>query len=83
MNYRIIIQKSAEKFLRKQTKKMQERLLNVIYKLPEGSDIKKLQGHNMYRTRVGDIRILYTIDDAIKIIFVENINNRGDVYKKF
>lgn len=81
MKYKIIIQKAAEKFLRKQTKKLQERLLNAIYRLPEGTDIKKLQGHSMYRIRVGNIRILYTIDDVIKIISVEDINNRGDVYK--
>lgn len=83
MNYKIIIQKSAEKFLKRQDRKTQERLLNTIYKLPEGTDIKKLQGHNMYRMRVGTIRILYTIDDAIKIISVEDINNRGDIYKRY
>lgn len=83
MKYKIIIQKSAEKFLKKQDRKTQERLLNTIYKLPEGTDIKKLQGHNMYRMRVGTIRILYTIDDVIKIISVEDINNRGDIYKRY
>ena len=82
MNYKIIIQKTAEKFLKKQPKKVQERLLIAIYRLPEGTDIKKLQGYNMYRMRVGNMRILYTIDDAIKIISVEEIDNRGDIYKK-
>lgn len=82
MKYKIIIQKSAEKFLRKQNKKMQERLLNAIYNLPQGADIKRLQGYNMYRMRIGNIRILYTIDTAVKIISVEEIDNRGDVYKR-
>lgn len=82
MKYKIIIQKAAEKYLRKQTKILQERLLNAIYQLPKGTDIKKLQDHNMYRMRIGNIRILYTIDDFIKIISIEDINNRGDVYKK-
>lgn len=82
MKYKIIIQKSAEKFLRKQNKKMQERLLNAIYNLPQGADIKRLQGYNMYRMRIGNIRILYTVDTAVKIISVEEIDNRGDVYKR-
>lgn len=82
MKYKIIIQKSAEKFLRKQNKKIQERLLNAIYNLPQGADIKRLQGHNMYRMRIGNIRILYTIDTVVKIISVEEIDNRGDVYKR-
>lgn len=82
MKYKIIIQKSAEKFLRRQSRKIQERLLDAIYKLPQGTDIKKLQGHNLYRMRVGNMRILYSIDDVIKIISVEEIDNRGDVYKR-
>lgn len=40
MKYRIMIQKSAEKFLKKQNKKTQERLLEAIYKLPQGTDVK-------------------------------------------
>lgn len=36
----------------------------------------------MYRMKVGNIRILYTVDDAIKIISVEEIDSRGDVYKR-
>ena len=82
MKYKIIIQKAAEKFLKKQPRKNQERLLIAIYKLPEGTDIKKLQGYNMYRIRVGNMRILYTVDEIIKIISVEEIDNRGDIYKR-
>lgn len=82
MKYKIMIQKAAEKFLRKQSRKIQERLLDAIYKLPQGTDIKKLQGQNMYRMRVGNMRILYTVDNVIKIISVEEIDNRGDVYKR-
>lgn len=83
MRYEIIIQKAAEKFLRKQNKKTQERLLNAIYKLPDGTDIRKLQGYDMYRMRIGNMRILYTIDNVIKIISVEEIDNQGDIYKRY
>lgn len=83
MKYRIMIQKSAEKFLKKQNKKTQERLLEAIYKLPQGTDVKKLRGHDLYRMRVGNIRILYTVDDVIKVISVEEIDTRGDVYKRY
>lgn len=57
-------------------------MINAIYKLPDGTDIKKLKGQEMYRLRVGNYRILYTTDEKIKIITVENIDNRGDVYKR-
>lgn len=82
MKYKIEFQKAALKFLKKQDKKTQERLLLAINQLPEGTDIKKLQGYEMYRMRVGNMRVLYTVDDFVMIISIENIDNRGDVYKR-
>lgn len=82
MKYQIIIQKAAVKFLKKQNRKEQERLLHAIHKLPQGTDIKKLHGSNMYRMRVGNMRVLYTVDDVIKVISIEEIDNRGDIYKR-
>ena len=81
MRYRFIIDKKAEKFIRKQEERVQERLLKAIYKLPEGTDIKKLKGSEFFRLRVGNYRVIYSVDDEIKVIMVENIDNRGDVYK--
>ena len=82
MIYKIVFEKEAQKFLNKQDKSMRLRIYKAIYKLPDGTDIKKLKGHNLYRLRVGDCRILYTIDEVIKLIDIENIDNRGDVYKR-
>ena len=82
MMYKIVFQKAALKFIKKQDKKTQERLLKAINQLPDGTDIKKLQGIEMYRMRVGDMRVLYTINDVVMIISIENIDNRGDVYKR-
>ena len=80
--YKIIFEKQAQKFLEKQDKNNRLRLYKAIYKLPNGSNIKKLKGHNLYRLRVGDYRIIYTVEDAIRLIDIENIDNRGDVYKR-
>lgn len=82
MMYKIVFQKAALKFMKKQDKKTQERLLRAISQLPMGTDIKKLQGLEMYRMRVGDMRVLYTIDDIVMVISIENVDNRGDVYKR-
>lgn len=79
---KIVFEKEAQKFLDKQDKNKRLRLYKAIYKLPGGTDIKKLKGHNLYRMRVGDCRILYTIDETIRLIDIETINNRGDVYKR-
>lgn len=82
MIYRIVFQKAAVKFLKKQDKPTQERLLHAINALPNGIDIKKLQGYDMYRLRVGNMRVLYTVDNVIMVINIKNIDNRGNVYKR-
>lgn len=80
----IIFEKSAEKFYRKQPTNQRVRILKAIKHLPETGDIKKLKGFDsLYRLRVGDYRILYTIDRVTGkvLINVIEIDNRGQVYK--
>ncbi len=81
--YVIRFEKAAEKFLRKQTPKTQQNLMKTIYRLPDGTDIKRLKGYDLYRIRVGNIRIIYSITEEIRVINIENIDNRGDVYKRY
>ena len=82
MSYKIVFEKPAVKFLQKQPKDQQERLLKAIRRLPEIGDIKAMQGHeNLYRLRVGSYRVLYTIENDILTVRVLDIGNRGDVYK--
>ncbi len=44
MNYTIVIEKPAKKFIAKLPKSETERVLKAIYQLPEGYDIKELKG---------------------------------------
>lgn len=39
-NYTITFEKSAQKFLKKQTSKIQSKILLAISELPDGTDIK-------------------------------------------
>ena len=82
-SYTITFEKAAIKFIKKQNSKMQKLVLSAILKLPNGTDIKRLQGHDLYRMRVGNIRVIYSIDNSVKIINIENIDNRGDIYKRY
>ena len=52
--YKIIFEKAAPKFLDKQDRPKRIRLYRAIYRLSDGTDIKKLKGHDLYRLRVGD-----------------------------
>lgn len=82
--YRIIIKKPAKKFIDKLPKNEKQRIVKAIEKLPEGEDIKKLKGHdNIYRLRIGDYRILYTVDNGEFVVIVINAGNRGQIYNQY
>lgn len=57
--------------------------MKAISELPKGTDIKCLQRYDLFRLRVGTIRVIYSIDEEMKIINIENIGNRGDIYKRY
>jgi mRNA interferase RelE/StbE len=60
-----------------------ERILKKIRALSKDarpSGCLKLTRDEGYRLRVGDYRILYRIDDALKRIFIYRIKHRKDVY---
>ena len=82
MQYRIEIDKRAVKFIAKQPKLQRERPLRAIYRLPFMGDIKAMQGYEgFYRLRVGDYRVIYTVNDDVLLVRVVEVGNRGDVYK--
>ena len=70
--------KKAVKYIESVDKQTKKRLKEAIEKLPNG-DVKKLKGLDGYRLRVGDLRVLFSMEDGI--IFIENILPRGQVYK--
>lgn len=82
--YNIIIKKQAKKFIEKLSKSDKQRIVKAIEKLPGGDDIKKLKGHtDIYRLRVGDFRILYTVNDNELIVVVIDAGNRGQIYNRY
>lgn len=71
--------KQAVKFLKRLDVPTRKRIVNAINNLPAG-DVKKLQGTEGYRLRVGDFRIIF--DKNGDVLWIEKIENRGQVYKK-
>ncbi|WP_410525670.1 type II toxin-antitoxin system RelE family toxin [Rickettsia helvetica] len=57
------------------------RAVKTIVPYKENNNIKKLIGHEGYRLRVGNYRIIYRIDTGKLEILVINIDVRGEVYK--
>lgn len=72
--------KKTIKYINSADKATKNRLREAIEKIPFG-DIKKLQGiKNGYRLRVGDLRVLFTIEGDI--VYIDNIIPRGQAYKR-
>lgn len=49
--------------------------------LAPNNNVKKLQGREGYRLRVGDWRIIYEIHDEQLIVLVLDIGPRGGIYR--
>lgn len=79
--WRISIKRSALTTLTRLRPEDQDRLRAAIDQLPEGH-IVRLQGRDEWRLRVGQWRVVFTIDNRDRLIIVELISSRGDVYKK-
>lgn len=84
--YRIIIKKKAKKFIDKLPKNERKRIASEIEQLPNGEDIKKLKGEKnkgLFRLRIGDYRIIYSVDNGELIVYVIDAGNRGEIYKRY
>ena len=80
--YRIELNKKAKKFVDKLPPKERARIVKALHLLPDHGDTKPMRGyHEQYRLRVGDYRIIYTVNHGVLIVTVIDIGNRGDVYK--
>ncbi len=86
MTYSIIIRKQAKKKLQSLGRPDRTRIAEKIVLLGQNPDsteldVKPLTGQPNYRLRVGDWRVIFDRQDDVKIIAIEKIKPRGDVYK--
>ena len=81
--YQIILKKKAKKFIDHLPLNEKKRLVAAIERLPNGEDITRLKGHHdLFRLRIADYRVLYTVDHGRLIIYVVDAGNRGQIYNK-
>jgi mRNA interferase RelE/StbE len=77
--------RAAERGLASLPKSDQRRVDAAILELardphPPGS--KKLHGaEELYRIRVGDYRVVYTVEHEHLVVLVVNVGNRRDIYR--
>ena len=86
MSYRIIIERCAQKESAKVPRNHRAAIDKVILYLssnPRPRNVIKLTDREGYRIRIGDYRVLYTIDDNAKVVVIYRIKIRGgSTYKE-
>jgi mRNA interferase RelE/StbE len=84
--YKILFKKEAAKSLTKLPRNVaqtiREKLENIAANpYADHPNVKKLQGREGYRLRVGDWRVIYEIQNAQLVILVLKFAPRGEVYR--
>jgi mRNA interferase RelE/StbE len=84
MSYTVYIKKSAEKEMDRLSTKVHSRITKHLLSLsnsPRPFGTKKLFGREEYRTRIGNYRILYIINEKEKKVEIVSVGHRKEVYR--
>lgn len=84
MTYRIELRPAAERALRRIDPQDRPRIQGAITLLgrnPRPPGARALRGRDGFRVRVGDYRIVYTIQDDVLLVVVVTLGHRSDVYR--
>jgi mRNA interferase RelE/StbE len=84
VRYTVQILRRAQRALAALPERDFERVRDAIFALaddPRPPGCAKLTGREAWRIRVGQYRVIYEIDDAIRIVTVLDVGHRRDVYR--
>jgi mRNA interferase RelE/StbE len=83
--YRVFLERAAEKDLKRLSSEVHDRVIIAIRGLasdPRPPGCRKLAGSKHdWRIRVGDYRVVYEIADEIRIVRVNRVRHRREVYR--
>jgi mRNA interferase RelE/StbE len=83
--FRIELRPAAVRALKKLDPPVRRRIQGAIALLaedPRPPAARKLQGRDGLRVRVGDYRIIYTVEDDVLLVVVVTLGHRREVYDR-
>ena len=85
--YNVFYSKIARRFLLRLPKHIKDKIVEGVEKIaqdPRGAPgVRPLKGaKNRYRLRVGEYRVVYDIEDSVKILWIIRIGHRKEVYRR-
>jgi len=85
--YTIVLHKRVIKFINSRTSKEKQRIKNKFLELKSNPypqnpkiDTKKLKNRVGFRLRIGSYRFIYDVSENELVIYMEEADNRGDIY---
>jgi mRNA interferase RelE/StbE len=83
--YRVLLERAAEKDLARLSSEIHNRIIPAIQALatnPRPPGCRKLAGSKHdWRIRVGDYRVIYEIADEIRVVRINRVRHRREVYR--
>jgi mRNA interferase RelE/StbE len=82
--YNLEIKRSAEREMNRLPADIHRRASEVVVMLesnPRPTGSRKLQGSRGYRLRIGDYRVLYTVDDDSRRVVIFSVAHRREAYR--
>jgi mRNA interferase RelE/StbE len=85
MKYEVRWTDTSLKQLEKLTKDMTKRIIEKVESVSKDPFmfVKKLKGFDLYRLRVGDYRVIMSIEKKKIIIFVLDVGHRSVIYRNY
>jgi mRNA interferase RelE/StbE len=84
VDYELFVARKVEKYLARIPRGNAERIESAIENIaqdPRPEQCDKLKANKGFKVRVGDYRILYTVDDNERVVRVYRVGDRKDVYR--
>ena len=84
MSYSVEWNPKVRKFLHKLQKDVSERIVLKVKEVKEEPFryLEHYEGDDYYKLRVGDYRMLIDVDFKNKVLFVQVIGHRGNIYDR-
>ena len=85
MMYQVVVAPAVNKVIAGLPQDVRKRIalrLVALQSNPRPPGCIKLTGEDAYRIRVGDYRVIYTVDDGRLIVVVIDSGHRREIYRK-
>lgn len=86
-NYKVVLSERGDRSLKRLSSRDRERIIKKLVILKQFSkktpNIKRLEGclKEIYRLRVGDMRVIFALDEENKTIWILEAGYRGGIYR--